>query len=117
MADLKNKTGISQLINNINGKRYIGHSKNLYRRMLEYYSPNNIYKSLKINSIILNAFNKYDYNSFSLEILEIIDIKNLDNITVRNKLIEREQYFMNLIKPEYNILKIAAIKRPLRSWK
>lgn len=109
LKDLKGKAGIYLFTNNLNKKQYIGHSKDLYRRMLEYYSPNNKYKRLKINSIILNAFNKYSNFSFSLKILEIINIINLnnDNIIIRNKLIEREQYFIDLIKPEYNILKIA----------
>lgn len=49
-------------------------------------------------SIIYSAILKHDYINFSLDILEYCDKKNL---------IEREQYYLDLLKPEYNILKIA----------
>jgi group I intron endonuclease len=41
---------------------------------------------------------KYGYNKFSLDILEYCDKFNL---------IEREQYYLDNLKPEYNISKIA----------
>ena len=41
---------------------------------------------------------KYGYGGFSLEILEYCD---------RDKVIEREQYYIDLLKPEYNILQTA----------
>lgn len=41
---------------------------------------------------------KYGYNNFNLEILEYCD---------KNILIEREQYYIDLLKPEYNICKTA----------
>jgi group I intron endonuclease len=40
----------------------------------------------------------YGYSSFSLEILEYCEPGNV---------IEREQYYLDLLKPEYNILKVA----------
>lgn len=50
------------------------------------------------NSKIHNALLKYGYNSFSLEIIEYCDPSNC---------IEREQYYIDLLNPEYNILKTA----------
>jgi group I intron endonuclease len=47
---------------------------------------------------IHNALVKYGYSNFSLEILEYSNIKDI---------IEREQYYLNILKPEYNILQIA----------
>jgi group I intron endonuclease len=48
---------------------------------------------------IHNALLKYGFNNFSLEILEYSE-NGVDLIT-------REQYFFDLLKPEYNILAIA----------
>jgi group I intron endonuclease len=48
--------------------------------------------------LIHKALLKYRYSSFSLEILEYCEPK---------KCIEREQYYLDLLKPEYNILKNA----------
>ncbi len=48
--------------------------------------------------VIHNALLKYGYSNFSLEILEYCDLENV---------IEREQYYLDLLKPEYNILKTA----------
>ena len=47
---------------------------------------------------IYKAILKYGYSNFSLEILEYCDIKDI---------ISREQYFLDLLNPEYNSLKIA----------
>jgi group I intron endonuclease len=44
------------------------------------------------------ALLKYGYSSFTLEILEYCEI---------SVLIEREQYYIDTLKPEYNILKVA----------
>jgi group I intron endonuclease len=49
-------------------------------------------------SIIYSALLKYGYEDFTLDILEYCEI---------NILIEREQYYFDLLKPEYNILKAA----------
>ena len=48
--------------------------------------------------MIYKALLKYGYSNFTLEILEYCDPKDL---------IKREQYYLDLIKPEYNILIIA----------
>jgi group I intron endonuclease len=52
----------------------------------------------KNNSMIYKALVKYGYSSFKLEILENCE---------PNILIEREQYYLDLLNPEYNILKKA----------
>src|SRR6266566_2353132 len=49
-------------------------------------------------SAIYRAILKYDYSDFNLYILEYCDL---------DILIKREQYFLDLLKPEYNILKVA----------
>jgi group I intron endonuclease len=77
----------------------VGSSKNIANRLSIYYSRKTMLN--KVNSrtsIIYSALLKHGYDNFSLDILEycVIDI-----------LIEREQYYLDLLKPEYNILKAA----------
>src|SRR5438477_10959207 len=48
--------------------------------------------------MIFKALLKYGHSKFTLEILEYCDSKDL---------IKREQYYIDLLKPQYNILKIA----------
>ena len=54
---------------------------------------------------ICNALFLYDYSSFSLSILEYIDISNLSKEDAQKLILEREQHFLDTLKPEYNILK------------
>lgn len=48
--------------------------------------------------LIVKALLKYGYSNFKLEILEYCKVKDL---------IKREQYYIDALKPEYNILKVA----------
>jgi group I intron endonuclease len=77
----------------LNGKKYVGSSVNLRRRLLEYYNVNRLLneKSMPINVALL----KYGYHNFSLTILEICDVNNL---------MSREKHFFGKYNPEYNIL-------------
>lgn len=99
ISDNVNKLGIYRWVNNISGKSYIGSSINLSKRFRQYFNYNFITIPSKKNSIIYSSLLKYGYSNFSLEILEFC---NSDNI-----IIEREQFYINSLKPEYNILKIA----------
>nr|YP_009763304.1 GIY-YIG endonuclease [Metarhizium rileyi]QIS49083.1 GIY-YIG endonuclease [Metarhizium rileyi] len=61
-----------------------------------YYSTNSVQRKLaEGSSAIYSATLKYGYDNFSIE---CCDISNL---------IEREQYYIDLLEPEYNTLKIA----------
>jgi group I intron endonuclease len=95
----KRKCGISRLNNLITGKRYIGSSVNLASRFINYYyrvflEENRVKKG---SSIIYNSLLKYGYSNFSVDILEYCELHSL---------IAREQYYMDILKPEYN-LKVA----------
>ena len=65
------------------------------RRLAKYYSLPVLFKS---NMIINKALLKYGYSYFILEILEYCEPENV---------VSREQYYIDLLKPEYNILKTA----------
>lgn len=56
-----------------------------------------------VNSHLQNAYDKYGNDSLEFEIIEYIEID--DNI--KETLLEREQFWIDTVNPEYNILPIA----------
>lgn len=95
----RGKSGVYRWINIINNESYVGSSSNLGNRFRRYYSTNYIKdKTLRYNSRIYKALLKYDYFNFRLEILEYCN---------KESLISREQHYIDLLKPEYNICKTA----------
>lgn len=95
VKDNKLKSGVYRWTNNVNGKSYIGSSQNLGIRLQEYYGKSLVNTK---NSLIYKAILKYGHENFTLEILEYCD---------KNLIIEREQYYLDLLKPIYNILLVA----------
>lgn len=96
-ADNRDKSGIYLWRNKINGKTYIGSSVNLTKRFKNYFNESYITR-LKDFMIIYKALLAYEYENFTLEILEYCDPASI---------LEREQYYLDTLKPEYNILKVA----------
>jgi group I intron endonuclease len=95
----RNKSGIYRWNNLITGSSYVGSAVNLTKRLSNYFSTTFLKKELRrSNSIISNSLLKYGYNKFSLDILEYCEA---------SVLIKREQYYLDTLKCEYNILKIA----------
>lgn len=92
----KAKAGVYRLLNLTNGKSYIGSSSNLGRRFTEYLSISYLETQIeKGRSLICTALLKYGYSAFQLEIIEYC---------APEKATIREQYFLDLMCPEYNIL-------------
>jgi group I intron endonuclease len=98
LLDNKNKSGIYKWENKISGEFYIGSAVDLNKRMLEYYRESYITHPSRGKSIICFALVKYGYSNFSLSILEYCD---------RDQVISREQFYLDLLNPPYNILKYA----------
>lgn len=95
----RNKSGIYRWNNLITGDSYVGSAVNLTNRLSNYFSLIFLKRTiLKSRSIINNSLLKYGYNNFSLDIMEYCE---------SSVLINREQYYLDRLKPEYNILKIA----------
>ena len=93
----KGKSGIYLFTNKINGKKYVGSSLDLCKRFKNYFNVAYLLdKKDKMN--IYKALIAYGFINFKLDILEHCE---------PSKLVEREQYYLDLLKPEYNILKIA----------
>ncbi len=99
------KSGIYKLICLITKKFYIGGAVNLQHRYHKHLSElrRNHHHSIHLQ----RAFNKYTEKEFKFEILELVDIDNL---------IEKEQYYLDLLKPYnfkigYNISKFADLRK------
>lgn len=94
-ADNREKSGIYRWVNNINGNTYVGSSINFRVRFYTYYSLGSLVKS---NRPIDRALLKHGFSNFSLEILEFCE---------REELLKREQYYLDNLKPQYNIVETA----------
>lgn len=95
----KQKSGIYCFTNKQTGHRYIGSSTNLAKRFVNYFSENLLLKiTNKSKSIICSSLLKNGLSNFTLDILEYCDSKDV---------VSREQYYFDLLSPEYNILKKA----------
>ena len=90
--NLYKKCGIYMIINLINGNRYIGSSKNLQQRLQEHRSC--LRKNRHQNEHLQNVQIKYGDENFNYSILEFCSEENR---------ISREQYYVDTLKPEYNI--------------
>lgn len=95
LKENRNKAVIYRWINNVNKKTYIGSSVNFTVRLYKYYSVKHL---INHNTPIHNALLKYGYSNFTLEILEYCEGVNP---------VLREQFYFDLLKPEYNILEQA----------
>lgn len=99
LKENKGKAGVYMWINLINNKSYIGSSVFLSRRLNVYYSFSSLKYRLNMGSSrIYSALLKYGYSEFRLDILEYCE---------PNVLLKREQYYIDLVEPEYNICKKA----------
>lgn len=74
----------------VNGKKYIGQSQNIAKRLRSHKSNKHRYH----NQIIKNAIAKYGLENFEATVLEFCPIEKLD---------EREIYYISEYQPEYNI--------------
>ena len=93
MNAISNFCGIYMIINLINNHKYIGSSINIKRRLEIHRS--NLRHNHHSNSHLQNAWNKYGEDNFVFNILEKCS---------KEKRFEREQYYIDTIKPKYNIM-------------
>lgn len=85
-------SGIYCIINIKNSKKYIGSSKNIRQRLWSHRAE--LRHNKHENAHLQSAWNKYGEHNFDYYILENCD---------KSLLLEREQWYINIIKPEYNI--------------
>lgn len=99
LKENKGKSGIYMWTQLESSKCYVGSAVDLSKRLKNYFNVSYLKSEITVSrSLIYRALLKYGYNSFKLEILEYCE---------KDKLLYREQYYLNTINPEYNILKTA----------
>lgn len=98
------QAGIYQIVNTISGKRYIGSSSYLERRLAEH--KRFLRKGLHQNKHLQLSFNKYGENSFVLEKIEECEIDNL---------LDREQFYIDLFRG--NLFNFGNAYAPSRGYK
>lgn len=86
------KSGIYSITNLINNKKYIGSTINFSNRWSRH--KHNLNRNNHCNEHLKNAWTKYGYSNFKFEVIEYVSDLSI--------LIEREQFWINNIKPEYN---------------
>lgn len=95
------RSGIYRIDNSINGKCYVGSSIDLDRRRKEHtYS---LLNNSHANKHLQSAYNKYGREHFKFTIIELLEICD----AIKERLLEREQFWIDNLLPEYNILLIA----------
>ena len=87
-------SGIYCILNLLNGKKYIGSSKNIRGRTFKHRAL--LRKNKHDNQYLQNAFNKYGEENFRIFILEECNIQNLTQI---------EQFYIDLLQSDYNLTK------------
>lgn len=91
-------SGIYVIENTTNGKKYIGSAVNLRNRIRGHFRKleTGVHGNIKLQ----RAWDKVGADNFTATVLEFVEKPEL--------LIEREQFFLDTICPEYNICKVAA---------
>jgi group I intron endonuclease len=110
LKDNNGRAGIYQWTYNESGKIYIGNAFDLSERLRQYYSKSCLNRNK--NQYFSKALLFHGHSSFSLIILEYINIENLSKEKARLLILEREQYYLDSIFKEtesntYNILTTA----------
>lgn len=101
--DFKYNKYLTLLLNNnpcvylitCNNKSYIGSTKCIINRTRQHL--HGLTRNIHANQYLQHSFNKYGQNTFKISILEFVE-----NI---NDLLIREQYYLDIYKPEFNISK------------
>ena len=91
-----NNTGVYTILNKVTNKSYVGSAINITARWLRHKSD--LLANKHHSKYLQAAINKYGIENFSLDVLCLYSKKDL---------LYYEQVCINLLNPEYNILKIA----------
>ena len=95
--------GVYQILNIVNGERYIGSSVNIERRWQGHLRM--LRRGTHYNVHLRRAFAKYSEDAFAFEVMER---------TTEKECVPREQHFLDTLHPEYNIAPVAGSNRGAR---
>ena len=93
---MQSKSGVYQIINTVNNKRYIGSAVDLRKRENEHFA--HLRRGAHHSSYLQRAYNKHGRDAFHFEVLMY---------TPRDHCIIVEQAVLDAVKPEYNLSKRA----------
>ena len=96
LKEYSNISGIYLIHNNVNGKQYVGSGMDLRIRLANYYFPSRLADNRYISRSIL----KYGHGSFSVIILDVL---GKASTTTKVDIISKEQHYIDLYKPVYNL--------------
>jgi len=97
LVDNKQKCGVYKIKNLINNKCYIGSTTKLLKYRCITHRCHLRYNR-HTNQHLQNAWNKYGENNFEFSIIELCQ---------PNKCLDREQHYIDILNPEYNILQFS----------
>lgn len=120
--------GIYQIVNKVNGKVYIGRSKDIHKRWKSHIS--NLNKGKHINKALQQDWNEYEEDNFDFEVIrtcnedelnyaELEEIFKIDEDRRYNNSNIKDEFVMSMINEGYQKFKIdyknkkCADKRPL----
>jgi len=95
-TDLAGKSGVYKIGFSGTDNFYIGSSNDIAKRFT--YHRSRLKRGVHENPCLTNAFNKYGIDNCFIEIMKVCDASDI---------LIHEQYFLDTLKPEYNIAKSA----------
>ena len=90
------KSGVYEILNTTNGHRYIGSAVSLRKRKHDHWRE--LRRDTHCNEHLQRAWNKYGEDAFKFDVLEYWEPEFL---------VSFEQWWMNMLQPEYNIRPVA----------
>jgi group I intron endonuclease len=108
---LENKPAVYMFMHICSEKIYVGSSAKLKNRLSFHRSRiknwNKDYNNNNGSLLFYNSVLKYGWTSFKFGILEFVDVSDAKQYNISKVLLEKEQYYLDNIKPTLNICKIA----------
>lgn len=104
-GQIPSEHGIYLITCKANGRKYVGSAVNLDKRWRLHTTQLDTGKHG--NAHLQKAWNKYGPEEFFFKVLELVEDKS--------QLIEREQFYINTLSPEFNICKVANSKQGVKA--
>lgn len=93
----EHRPGVYMIVNKVDGKFYVGSSKDIQQRVWSHISA--FKKGKHANKHMQNAWNLHGEHSFEFEVIEYV--------AEQRAIVEREQFYIDTLLPQYNFLKTA----------
>ena len=104
--NMERVSGVYEIVNTVNGHRYVGSSNNIYRRWQDH--RRELRNKIHCNKILQRAWDKYGDDALKFNVLLQCEVQDI---------IFYEQFYFSVYPCEYNISKIAAHPRSKQGFK